>query len=256
MSGKSSEIESLVSFDRWPYLKRCAHRGAGKLAPENTLAALRHGASFGYRFFEFDAKLSGDGVAMLMHDDTLERTSNGAGRVAGKSFGELSQLDAGGWHSPAFAGEGIPSLARIVRWILANGGQANIEIKPCPGREAETGAAIALEARALFAGQGVPPLLTSFSEIALEAARAAASELPRGLLCEELPVDWVARCKALGCLVIDPHYGQLSRQMITQAHAEGLRVATYTVNDPAVAERLMSWGLDILITDLVDRIKA
>ena len=109
--------KSLVSFDAWPYPKRCAHRGAGKLAPENTLAAFRHGASFGYKMFEFDAKLSGDGVALLMHDPTLERTSNGLGRVAGKTFGELSQLDAGSWHSAAYAGETIPSLEAIARWL-------------------------------------------------------------------------------------------------------------------------------------------
>jgi glycerophosphoryl diester phosphodiesterase len=246
---------SLVSFEAWPYPKRCAHRGAGKLAPENTLAAFRHGASFGYTMFEFDAKLSGDGVAMLMHDPTLERTSNGVGRVAGKTFGELSQLDAGSWHSAAYAGESIPSLEKIARWLNANHCLANIEVKPCPGREAETGAAIALEARRLFAGQDIAPLLTSFSETALEAARDAAPELPRGLLVTDLPIDWVARCKRLGCVLIDPHYSQLTREMIALAHAEGLRVATYTVNDLDLAERLNAWGLDVLITDIVDRIK-
>lgn len=247
---------NLVSFDDWPYPKRCAHRGAGKLAPENTLAAIRHGASLGYRMFEFDAKLSGDGVALLMHDATLERTSNGHGRVAGKGFGELSQLDAGSWHSPAFAGESIPSLERVARWLNANHCLANIEIKPCPGREAETGAAIALEARRLFAGQDVAPLLTSFSEIALDAARQAAPELARGLLVDQLPGDWVARCKRLGCVAINPQYSQLSREMIALAHAEGLRVATYTVNDVELAERFIGWGLDVLITDIIDHIKA
>ncbi len=247
--------KSLVSFDAWPYPKRCAHRGAGKLAPENTLAAFRHGASFGYKMFEFDAKLSGDGVALLMHDPTLERTSNGLGRVAGKTFGELSQLDAGSWHSAAYAGETIPSLEAIARWLNANHCLANIEIKPCPGRDAETGAAIALEAQRLFAGQSIPPLLSSFSELALEAARQAVPELPRGLLVNQLSSDWVARCKRLECVAIDPHYSQLSREMIALAHAEGLRVATYTVNDLEMAERLTSWGLDVLITDIVDRIK-
>ncbi len=244
-----------VRFDAWPYPKRCAHRGAGKLAPENTLAAFRHGAGFGYKMFEFDAKLSADGVALLMHDPTLERTSNGQGRVAGKNFGELSQLDAGSWHSPAFAGESIPSLERVVRWLNANRCLANIEIKPCPGRDAETGAAIALEARRLFAGQDVPPLLTSFSEAALEAAGQVAPELPRGLLVDQLLGDWVARCKRLGCVAIDLHFSQLSREVIALAHAEGLRVATYTVNDVELAERFRGWGLDVLITDMVDRIK-
>ncbi len=255
MGSSKPDSTSLVRFDSWPYPKRCAHRGAGQLAPENTLAAFRHGAGFGYKMFEFDAKLSGDGVALLMHDATLERTSNGRGRVAGKSFGELSQLDAGSWHSTAFAGESIPSLERIARWLNANHCLANIEIKPCPGREAETGAAIALEAKHLFAGQEVPPLLTSFSETALESARDAVPELPRGLLVNQLPGDWVARCKRLGCVAIDPHFSQLSRDMIALAHAEGLRVATYTVNDVELAERFGGWGLDVLITDIVDHIR-
>lgn len=255
MGSPKTAPTSPVSFDAWPYPKRCAHRGAGKLAPENTLAAFRHGAGFGYKMFEFDAKLSGDGVALLMHDATLERTSNGQGRVAGKSFGELSQLDAGSWHSSAFAGESIPSLERIARWLNANHSLANIEIKPCPGREAETGAAIALEAKRLFAGQEIPPLLTSFSETALESARDAVPELPRGLLVNQLPGDWVARCKRLDCVAIDPHFSQLSRELIALAHAEGLRVATYTVNDVQLSERFTGWGLDLLITDIIDHIK-
>ena len=241
-----------VTFENWPYPRRCAHRGAGKLAPENTLAAFRHGASFGYRLFEFDAKLSADGVAILMHDPTLERTSNGQGRVASKTFGELAQLDAGSWHSPTFAGEGIPSLERVLRWLGANACLANIEIKPCPGKEAETGAAIALEARRLARLFAHPPLLTSFSEVALQFAREAAPELPRGLLCTTLPKDWIARCKALGCVIIEPHFAQLSKEMIEEAHAHQLRVATYTVNDATVAEQLARWGLDVLITDAVD----
>ncbi|PCH55639.1 MAG: glycerophosphodiester phosphodiesterase, partial [Burkholderiaceae bacterium] len=89
----------------WPYPRFIAHRGAGKLAPENTLAAFRHGASFGYRMFEFDVKLSADGKPILMHDATLDRTTTGKGRVDALTLGELAALDAGGWHSPAYAGE-------------------------------------------------------------------------------------------------------------------------------------------------------
>ena len=88
----------------WPYPRAIAHRGAGKLAPENTLAAFRHGASFGYRMFEFDVKLSGDGASVLLHDATLDRTTNGAGRLDALTLGQIAQLDAGSWHSPAYAG--------------------------------------------------------------------------------------------------------------------------------------------------------
>lgn len=238
----------------WPYAAFCAHRGAGKLAPENTLAAMRVGAQHGYRMFEFDTKLSGDGTVILMHDDTLDRTTDGRGRVAQRSLGELMRLDAGSWHSPQFAGEGVPTLARIVRWLLAADYLANIEIKPCVGREFETGAAVALEAEQLFRDADIAPLLSSFSESALEGAREAAPDLPRALLCTQLPTEWVATCHALDCVAIDPHYAALSEDVVDQAHDNGLRVATYTVNDLDTAQQLRAWGVDTVITDLVDQI--
>src|SRR5690606_35198074 len=128
-----------VSFDDWPYPTHIAHCGAGKLAPENTLAAIRLGAAHGYSMFEFDVKLSGDGVLLLMHDARLERTTDGRGQVAAHSFAQIAQLDAGGWHSAAYAGEPVPTLAQVARWLISNRALANIEIKPCPGRAAETG---------------------------------------------------------------------------------------------------------------------
>lgn len=238
----------------WPYPPRVAHRGAGKLAPENTLAAMRLGASLGYTMFEFDVKLSGDGVLLLMHDATLDRTTDGTGRVAGFAFGELARLDAGSWHSAEYAGEPIPTLVQVARWLLRTGRMANIEIKPCPGREAETGAAAALEARQLWQGAAVPPLLSSFSGTALDAARRVAPELPRALLFGELPDDWLRRCQALDCVAVDAHHEALTGAVIADAHRAGLRVIAYTVNEPTRAGELFGWGLDTLITDAVDLI--
>ena len=99
----------------WPYPKLAAHRGAGKLAPENTLAAFRLGRGCGYRMAEFDVKLSADGVAFLLHDDTLDRTTNARGRADALTWHELSQLDAGSWHSPQYAGESRTTLAVVAR---------------------------------------------------------------------------------------------------------------------------------------------
>lgn len=238
----------------WPWARLCAHRGAGKLAPENTLAAMRTGAGYGWRMFEFDARLAGDGTPILMHDDTVDRTTDGRGRVAQCSLADLMRLDAGSWHSPPFAGEGVPTLARVARWLLANDYRANIEIKPCPGREFETGAAVALEAELLFRDADIAPVLSSFSENALEGAREAAPDLPRALLCTSVPGDWIARCQALGCIAIDPHHLSLDEAMIDEAHARGLRVMTYTVNDPQRVALLLAWGVDTVISDAVDQI--
>jgi sn-glycerol 3-phosphate transport system ATP-binding protein len=149
----------------WPYPRFVAHRGGGWLAPENTLAAMRVGYAHGYRMVEIDVRLSGDGTLVLMHDDTVNRTTNGIGRVGGMTWGELARLDAGYGsreRTPQFAGEPIPSFEAIARWCLANNVSLNIEIKPCPGREVETGCAVALDARRLWRHAEVPPLFSSF----------------------------------------------------------------------------------------------
>jgi glycerophosphoryl diester phosphodiesterase len=240
---------------RWPYPPLAAHRGAGKKAPENTLAALRLGCAYGYRMAEFDVKLAADGVAFLLHDATLDRTTNGRGRADALSWRELSLLDAGSWHSASFAGEPLATLSAVASYCRANGIAVNIEIKPSPGRERETGAAVALDAVRLWEGDKLPPLLSSFSEVALEAAREAFPELPRAWLVDTVPRDWRERAKALGCVALDVHHSALSRSLVAAAHEEGLAVAAWTVNEPARVRLLRSWGVDTVITDAVDVVK-
>ena len=244
----------MTALPGWPYPKRCAHRGAGKIAPENTMSALRLGYEHGYRMAEIDVKLSADGVAFLLHDATLDRTTDGTGRADALPWRELARLDAGSWHSPQYTGESIPTLAAVARWCHANGMALNIEIKPTPGRERETGAAIALDAAALWKGSEVPPLLSSFSATALEAALEAAPMLPRAWLTETLPADWRERCKALGCIALDAKHTVLGGDTVRAAHAAGLRVAAWTVNDPVQVAELASFGVDTIITDAVDTI--
>ncbi|AEI77570.1 glycerophosphoryl diester phosphodiesterase UgpQ [Cupriavidus necator N-1] len=254
MADEQTTWPGAVTTDNWPYPRHIAHRGAGKLAPENTLAAFRHGASFGYRMFEFDVKLTADGKPVLMHDATLDRTTSGSGRVDSLTLGEVAQLDAGSWHSATFAGEPVPTLRAIARYTCANGYCINIEIKPVPGRETLTGAAVALDAQSLWRGAPVPPLLSSFSEDALAAARRVAPDLPRALLLDKLPVDWLDRLRELDCVALDANHRVLNAKVIADAHAAGFRVLSYTVNDPERAEQLLAWGLDGLITDAVDQI--
>ena len=145
----------------WPYPRLFAHRGGGSLAPENTLAAIRLGPSLGYRAHEIDVKLSLDGVPMLLHDATLERTTNGKGRAADLAVEALRALDAGGWHSAAFRGEPLAVASRRRRSCCARRTRmANVEIKPTPGFERETGTRGGRSRRAsLWAGAAVPPLL-------------------------------------------------------------------------------------------------
>lgn len=237
----------------WPYPCWVAHRGAGKLAPENTLAAFRLGAAHGFRGFECDVKLSADGLPFLLHDARLERTTSGQGVAAEQPWAALSQLDAGGWHSRAHAGEPLPTLRAIAAYVQRNGFQLNIEIKPNPGDEALTGRVVATLAAQLWADEAVPPLLSSFSPVALQAAQAAAPQLPRALLLDALPPDWQATARALGCVAIVTHHTLMDAKLLAEARAAGWRALVYTVNEPADAQRLLALGVDGLITDAVDR---
>jgi glycerophosphoryl diester phosphodiesterase len=243
----------------WPYPRWVAHRGAGKLAPENTLAAFRLGARYGYRMFECDVKLSADEVPFLLHDATLERTTNGQGIAGQLSWAELSRLDAGSWHSRSYAGEPIASLDAVARYCLGNGFALNIEIKPTPGAESLTGALVADAAARLWAhapAGAMAPLLTSFSPDALDAAQAAQPQLPRGLLLEQLWTGWLETALRLGCVAVVCNQALWDESSVRQARSAGLRMSSYTVNDEWAAERLLALGTDAIITDRVDLFSA
>ncbi|MBN9373645.1 MULTISPECIES: glycerophosphodiester phosphodiesterase [unclassified Hydrogenophaga] len=237
----------------WPYPRWIAHRGAGKLAPENTLAAFRLGAAHGYRMYECDAKLSADGVVFLLHDATLERTTNGHGVAGERPWSELSRLDAGGWHSRAFAGEPPCTLEALARHCQAQRHWLNIEIKPTPGLELATGRAVAAEARRLWTAQpGDPPLLTSFRPESLQGARETAPELPRGLLLDTPWDGWQRVARELGCVALVCNHALWDRALVDLARDQGWRALAYTVNDEWAAQRLIDLGLDGIITDRVD----
>ncbi len=244
----------------WPYPHWIAHRGAGKLAPENTLTAFRLGASYGYRMFECDVKLSADGIPFLLHDDTLQRTTNavnalghGLSAVAGEHpWSTLALLDAGSWHSRSYAGEPLPTFESIARFCLKNGFFLNIEIKPTPDTERHTGQVVAHHAARLWHGAATPPLLSSFDVTALEGAQQAQPDLPRGLLLEQLWTGWLETALRLGCVAVICDQTLWDISSITQAKNAGLRTLSYTVNDAEEAQRLIALGLDGLITDRVD----
>lgn len=238
----------------WPYPFWIAHRGAGRLAPENTLAAFRLGAGHGYRMFECDAKLSADGVPFLLHDSTLERTTNGRGTAGALAWAELARLDAGAWHARRYAGEPLPTLENLIRFCLANGHALDIEIKPTPGLERPTGEAVArLAARLWTATPAPPPLLTSFAPESLQAAHEAEPGLPRGLLLGSLPEGWLDTARRLECVAVVCNHALWDAATVAQVHAAGMRALSYTVNDEWAARRLIDLGTDGIVTDRVDR---
>ncbi|HWA14127.1 MAG TPA: glycerophosphodiester phosphodiesterase [Burkholderiales bacterium] len=238
----------------WPYPRIIAHRGGGLLAPENTLAGLRLARNLGFQAVEFDVKLAEDGTPILMHDDTLERTTDGRGAVADCSYEELSSLDAGGWFGNEYAGEPVPSFAAAAALCREAGLWANVEIKPNPGQDRETGETVARMARMLWAGADRPPLLSSFSPLSLEAAAVEAPELPRGLLVSTVPSNWEALMRRLQCVALHASCRHLDADRIKAIHAAGYGVLAYTVNDSELAVDLLDWGVDALVTDQLDAI--
>jgi glycerophosphoryl diester phosphodiesterase len=213
--------------------------------------------------FECDVKLSVDGIPFLLHDETLERTADlstlptSAHTVAGQHpWHALSQLDAGGWHSPAYAGEPLPTLQAIARFCIANGYFLNIEIKPTVGTERHTGEVVAKHAARLWQGVAVPPLLTSFEIAALEGALDVQPDLPRGLLIHALDGQtwehWLGHATRLCCQAIVCNHELWNAESVARAKSAGFRLLSYTVNDDLEVRRLMDLGTDGVITDRVD----
>jgi glycerophosphoryl diester phosphodiesterase len=238
----------------WPYPRIIAHRGGGLLAPENTLAGLALARNLGFQGVEFDVKLSAEGTPILMHDDTLERTTDGRGVVAETSYKSIADLDAGSWFGNEFSGEPVPAFAAASAMCLRSCLWANVEIKPSPGRERETGEVVARMARMLWQGATLPPLLSSFSPVALEAAAVEAPELPRALLVVEVPDNWRALLDRLQCVALHASHTHLDAATVEAVHGAGCGVLAYTVNDSERALDLLEWQVDALVTDQLDAI--
>lgn len=244
----------------WPYPRILAHRGGGTLAPENTLAGVKRGMAAGFRAIEYDVMLARDGVPVVLHDPLLGRTVAAPGSVADHDALALAALDAGSWFGPEYAGEPVPLFAEFAQYCKAHGVWMNIEVKPAPGVDATTGTTVARMTAALFADElaagerGRVPLLSSFSEAALRAARIAAPRLPRALLVDALPPDWRERAAALGVAALHVDHLALTAAQAADVKAAGLGLFCYTVNDPARARELLGWGVDAFCTDRIDLI--
>jgi glycerophosphoryl diester phosphodiesterase len=222
------------------YPRIIAHRCGGRLAAENSRAGLRLAAGLGCRGVEFDVMLSRDGIPVLMHDETVDRTTGASGEVASLSLSALRALDIGG--------EPIPTLAEVLDDCRHLALWANIEIKPARGREVETGRVIGRMLKESWNGHGV---VSSFSPMALAAARQQAPGLPLALLADDLPEDWLGAARDSGA--IGWHLAAtVTGEAIARVRASGLVVACYTVDDPAMAEQLFAAGAIAVFSDRPD----
>lgn len=222
------------------YPRIIAHRCGGVLAAENSLAGLTAAARLGCRGVEFDTMLSADGIPVLMHDDLVDRTTNGRGAVAALTVAELRRLDLGG--------EPVPLLAEALAHCAQLGLWANVELKAPLGGEAELGRVVGAFLTRHWNGHGV---VSSFSTQALLAARQAAPKLGYALLLESVPADWPERARAVGAMAVHTDASRLSDDQRAAIQAAGLKLACYTVNRRQAAERLLACDVAVF-TDRPD----
>ncbi|MBV8392195.1 MAG: glycerophosphodiester phosphodiesterase [Alphaproteobacteria bacterium] len=230
------------------------HRGAAGLAPENTIAAIRAAAAAGARWVELDIALTRDGIPVLLHDATLERTTDGEGALADCDFADLARLDAGSWFAPRFLGQRVPSLTEAIDELGRCGLGANLEIKTAPGRAAATADALVAALHRHWPAHLPPPLVSSFERAALAALRQADSELLLGYLAEDLGAGWQDSVRQLGCASLHLAHAKLAPEAFAAAKQCGLPLLLYTVNDPEEARRLHGAGAAAVFTDRPDRV--
>ena len=227
---------------KYPILE--AHRGHSAAAPENTLAAFRSALALQAEAIELDVHLSKDGHLVVMHDDTLDRTTNGRGALAGLNLAELRQLDAGAWFGPSFAGEKIPLLAEVLELLTPTRTRLNIEIKYSP--RIQQAARQVVDLLRQYGRQDFY-VVSSFDLPALLVVQALAPEITLALIGEGAQILPLARQHGLPW--IHAYHRTLTDETIAEAHAAGLQVNTWTLDDP---QQLAAWaqrGVDKICTN-------
>ncbi|MFN8379056.1 MAG: glycerophosphodiester phosphodiesterase family protein [Anaerolineae bacterium] len=230
------------------------HRGARAYAPMNTIPSFELALEMGAHGIEFDVRRSKDGVLVLLHDPGVDETSNGHGNVADLTFAELRELDFGSWFNPKYAGTQIPTLDELFETV---GKQflMNVEIK-CEHLASE---GIEQQVADTIARHGLADriLISSFNPFVVKRSAMVMPHILRGLLVEEAtPFDRIRLLRSLEIRALHPYFPYIDADYMQKARALGLAVNTWTVNDPAEAQRLAELGVSTVITDMPDVILA
>ena len=238
--------------------KVIGHRGASTYAPENTIESICTAGDMGVEWIELDVKLTRDDVPIIFHDEELDRTTNGAGKVAEMLYSDIQALEAGSWFGDSFTGIQVPTLEEAVEAILQYDMGLNLEIKPCPGREKQTAEA-ALDILSQIWDAHDKILISSFQHVSLEAARDVAYDWPRGLLIGPeqspdggLPDNWKEMAEYLEVQTINLGSHIASREDVEEIIDEDYFPIIYTVNDPQEARRYQQWGVEAMVSDCPD----
>jgi glycerophosphoryl diester phosphodiesterase len=226
------------------------HRGAAGCAPENTLASLRKAKELDCRWVEFDVRLTIDRKPVLLHDDRLERTTDGRGKASALPLTAVRRHDAGRRFGPAFAGEPVPTLEEAVMLLAELGLGANVELKAARGRETSTATVVVDLLARMWPADWSKLLISSFHLTALAAAGTRAPGIARGVLFQAIPKNWQAIAERLGCAAIHADHQRLSPPIVAEIRRAGYPLLAYTVNDPERARTLFDWGVTSVFTDV------
>lgn len=229
-----------------------AHRGASSLAPENTMAAFVKAYEAGARWFEFDVDIMGDGTLLVIHDDTLDRTTNGSGSYADLGFSDLRKLDAGAWFSPTYRFERVPECASVIEFANAHRMGMNLEIKPNNVSDEVRQQLIEAVAVAVDSVADTSRLIvSSFSGEQLFMLKELRPELRFGWLVdpEDPATHWTNGAVELGAAAVHPGVEALTREEVRELRDRGFDVNVWTVNDVEQARELASWGVTGIFTD-------
>ncbi len=222
-----------------------AHRGASGACPENTAAAFREALRLGVDAIEFDVRLTADGHGILLHDATVDRTTNGKGVAADMTLPELQSLDAGSWFGPAFAGERLLSLSEALD-LLPTGVRLNVHVKAYPSDRERI---IPLVVRELIRRDRLRSAFLASDQESLAMARRVESGLAVCNLSTSPTDSYLRRSEAIGCLILQPGNAMTTPELVAQAHARGMEVNPFFADNSAEMRRLIACGVDGILTN-------
>ena len=227
-----------------------AHRGAAAAAPENTAAAFRRALAIGVDAVELDVHLSADGEPVVIHDHLLDRTTDGRGPVGAFSLAALRQRDAGRWFGEPFTGERILPLAEALD--LLRGVRVIVEVKNAPVANPGVAGRVAAVIR-----EAAHPAVavSSFDHPVLVEIKKQLPSLETAVLYVARPVNPLRLAQDAGAAVLHPHWAMLTPDLVTSAHAAGLRVETWVVDEPEDLQRIVAMGSDGVMTNRPERLR-
>ncbi|NGP18121.1 glycerophosphoryl diester phosphodiesterase [Devosia aurantiaca] len=226
-----------------------AHRGASAVAPENTIAAFRAAAEQGAKWVELDVALLADGTLVVIHDDTVDRTTSGKGSLGDLTYADLAEMDAGSWFDAKYAGERLPTLEQVIAVLGDLGLSANVEIKQHAHHKSLDQLVDAVRSAIATRRPGTEIMISSFDPDCLKAMAALEPDLEMAMLWVQPPTDWEDQLAAIPARTIHLYYKALSIGFLEKTRAKGIKVRAWTSNDPAELYSFWDAGLTGVISD-------